>query len=119
MKTKDFTLEVAARIKWLRNIKGYASATVADAIETTPDNYLKIERGRNRLSLEDCDKIARFYGVSCDFIVRGNYQTNATMFAEETLKKASEMLADLSTFLCNSGERMAESAVKPLDNVPY
>lgn len=119
MQTRDFNLEVAARIKWLRKNTSMSQADVAEKIGIKQAGYGKIENGEVQLSSEYCVILAELFSVSCDFILRGNYEINATMFAEETLKKASEMLADLSTFLCNSGERMAESAVMPLDNVPY
>ena len=117
MKNSVFNVEVAMRVKWLRLRMGYTASFVADAIGLGISNYSKIENGSRGLTLENCDAISRFYGVSCDFIIRGTYEINAAMFAENNLKKASEILADLSTLLCNLGERMVELDVRPTEEV--
>lgn len=119
MKTKDFTREAAARIKLLREHAGLSQAECAKKLGIKPAGYSKIELGIQRLTGENCVLLADLFSVSCDFILRGNYEVNATMFAEETLKKASEMIADVSTLLLNSSERMVFTSVKPFDEVPY
>jgi transcriptional regulator with XRE-family HTH domain len=119
MKTKDFTREAAARIKLLREHAGLSQAECAKKLRIKQAGYSKIELGIQRLTGENCVHLADLFSVSCDFILRGNYEVNATMFAEETLKKASEMIADVSTLLFNSSERMVVTSVKPFYKVPY
>lgn len=117
MKNSVFNVEVAMRVKWLRLRMRYTAAFVADAIGLGISNYSKIENGSRGLTLENCDAISRFYGVSCDFIIRGTYEINAVMFAENNLKKANEMLADISALLCNVGDRMVELDVRSAEEV--
>lgn len=119
MKTKEFDSAISARIKWLREIKNYTQEELASVLSITTTAYGKIELGYNRLSLENCALLAKFYGTTCDFIINGTYETNAVMFLEANLKKASKMLADLDALLSNAADRAIELDVKPTEEVTY
>lgn len=117
MKNKDFNFEVAERLKWLRKNNSLSQATVAEALGLQPAAYSKIENATQGLTSANCVKLAMLFGVSCDFILRGNYEVNAIMFTEKNLQKASEMLADISALLCNTSFRMVETDVGSTEEV--
>ena len=57
------------RIKDLREDRDLTQAQIAAVIKTTQQQYSKIETGRADISGEKLILLARFYNVSCDYIL--------------------------------------------------
>jgi len=72
----SFTIheEIGMRLCELRERdkdKNLKQKDLADLLGITPAAYGKLELGTRRLSPEYCITLADFYGVSCDYILRG------------------------------------------------
>lgn len=64
------------RLKKHRIMRGYSQKQVAEAIHTEICTYGAIERGGNKLKVDDAINIAKFYGISLDDLVGfGDYDT--------------------------------------------
>ena len=57
------------RIKDLREDHDLSQAEIAKVIKTTQQQYSKIETGRSDISGEKLILLAKFYGVSVDYIL--------------------------------------------------
>ena len=72
MEDEAIKLEIATRIKRLREKKQETQSELAKAIHVTQDNISKIETAKISLTLENLLSIADHYHVSCDYICTGN-----------------------------------------------
>lgn len=63
--------EIGQRLKALRIADGLTQEDVAAAIHTSRANYTKMESGERDLKTEHCIALARFFDVSCDYILTG------------------------------------------------
>lgn len=72
MEDEAIKLEIARRIKKLREKKQETQSELAKAIHVTQDNISKIETAKISLTLENLLSIADHYHVSCDYICTGN-----------------------------------------------
>lgn len=57
------------RIKSLRVESNYTNEFIANYLEVTPEEYLKIESGQIRVKTIHLIKLARLYNTSIDYIV--------------------------------------------------
>ena len=57
------------RIRDLREDRDLTQAQIAKILKTTQQQYSKIETGRADISGEKLILLARFYNVSCDYIL--------------------------------------------------
>ena len=57
------------RIRDLREDRDLSQAQIAQVIQTTQQQYSKIETGRSDISGEKLKLLARFYNVSVDYIL--------------------------------------------------
>ena len=57
------------RIRDLREDRDLTQAQIAKILKTTKQQYSKIETGRADISGEKLILLARFYNVSCDYIL--------------------------------------------------
>lgn len=58
----------------LRNMKGMSQEQIAEIIGISRQSYAKWEAGETIPDIEKCDRLAKFYGITIDALVR---QTNA------------------------------------------
>lgn len=63
--------EIGERLCALRVAKNLTQEQVANAIHTGRANYAKMEAGERDLKTEHCIALASFFGVSCDYLLRG------------------------------------------------
>ncbi|MBO4953568.1 MAG: helix-turn-helix transcriptional regulator [Clostridia bacterium] len=57
------------RIKDLREEHNLNQAKIAEVIQTTQQQYSKIETGKSDISGEKLKRLAQFYNVSADYIL--------------------------------------------------
>ena len=57
------------RIKELREDRNFTQADIAKVLQTTQQQYSKIETGRSDISGEKLKLLAEFYNVSVDYIL--------------------------------------------------
>ncbi len=57
------------RIRELREDRDFTQAEIAEIIQTTQQQYSKIETGKSDISGEKLTLLARFYNVSSDYIL--------------------------------------------------
>ena len=119
VRNNDFNREIAERLKWLRKSNNLSQAAVANLLGVKPAAYSKIENCNSVLSVEGCVILAEHYGVTCDFILHGNYEINALFFTEHNLKRAQDMLVDLSALLSNVSAEMVMTYVSPSEVMRY
>lgn len=60
------------KIKELRTQKGLSQEQVAKAIGVSRPTYTAIEVGKQKLDLEEAQKLAKFFGIGVDELVSGN-----------------------------------------------
>ena len=63
--------EIGCRLKALRERKGETQKEISNVLNVTPAAYGKIEAGDRGLSSEYCIQLADYFGVTCDYILRG------------------------------------------------
>jgi transcriptional regulator with XRE-family HTH domain len=72
-------MELANRIRMIRESYGYTQADIAYKINITPQAYSKIERRASKTKIETLDKIATSLSVSLTFLIdvsNPNYMEN-------------------------------------------
>lgn len=87
---------IGLRIKALREEKKLKQKDMAQALSMSLSAYSKIENGERGLSSENCIDIANFFGVSCDYILRGIVAENVdicikTGLEQETIECLTQM----------------------------
>jgi len=63
--------EIGTRLRLLRKGKMLRQSDVADALHISRANYAKMESGELDLRTGYCILLAEYYGVTCDYILRG------------------------------------------------
>ena len=61
---------LADNLVFLRNIKGLTQEQIAEVIGISRQSYSKWEQGETFPDIDKCDKLAKFYGVTIDSLVR-------------------------------------------------
>ena len=64
------------RLRILREKFGYTQSDIAKALKTTQSYYAQYENNRRQITLERAAELARFYGVSLDYIAGLNDNIN-------------------------------------------
>lgn len=62
-------MEIADKIKALREDKDLTQQDIADILETTRQQVYKYENGLQEMTVGRLAKLCRFYGVSADYIL--------------------------------------------------
>lgn len=74
MKKNEQYLNVASKIKKIREIKGFSQDYVATKLEVTQNTYSKIERGETSLTIEKLSAICKVLEI--DFNTLFNFDEN-------------------------------------------
>lgn len=64
------------RLRILREKFGYTQSDIAEVLKTTQSYYAQYENNRRQMTLERAAELARFYGVSLDYIAGLNDNIN-------------------------------------------
>ena len=71
----DKIMGINEKIKELRNESGYTQKEISEKLNITERQYINIESGKSKPSLDTIIKIANIYNISIDYIVeRTNYR---------------------------------------------
>lgn len=62
-------MEIAEKIKSLREDKDLTQQDIADILDTTRQQVYKYENGLQEMKVSRLAKLCRFYGVSADYIL--------------------------------------------------
>ena len=62
-------MEIAEKIKSLREDKDLTQQDIADILDTTRQQVYKYENGLQEVTVGRLAKLCRFYGVSADYIL--------------------------------------------------
>jgi hypothetical protein len=62
-------MEIAEKIKSLREDKDLTQQDIADILDTTRQQVYKYENGLQEMTVSRLAKLCRFYGVSADYIL--------------------------------------------------
>ncbi|EEY79367.1 MULTISPECIES: helix-turn-helix transcriptional regulator [Streptococcus] len=57
------------RLKKLRKEKGLTQADLAKVLNTNQSRYGKYENGKTNLSIENAKKVAKYFGVTIDYLL--------------------------------------------------
>lgn len=57
------------RLRTLRNDRGISQRDLAELLHVSPQTYSRYECGQRKLTLQAAYTLARFYGVSIDYLV--------------------------------------------------
>ena len=88
-------MTIGKKITWLRQKNGISQEELADRLEVSRQSVSKWEQGNSTPDIDNIGKLAEFYGVSIDSLVKGEAQEeaeNATAESEE--EKAVNELID-------------------------
>lgn len=84
---------ICGRIKQLRIDRGEKQEAVANSLNVARSTYAKLEGGRNKFSLDMIVRLANYFNVDCDFILRGHVSAHSEVCKETGLSgKAVEHL---------------------------
>ena len=72
---------------YLRNIKGLSQEQVAEAVGISRQSYSKWEQGDTFPDIDKCDKLAKFYGVTIDSLIRSDEKIGKTKIAPAPIGK--------------------------------
>ncbi len=90
---------IGERVKTLRKSKGLSQEKIAEEAGIDNEKAIsKIERGNQRLSIEQLVGIARFCGVTTDWILFGKEAASDTE-VKEKLSEVMELLSNLKKSL--------------------
>ena len=81
--------EIGRRIRDLRINKGVTQNEIANILGMKSAGYSKLESGGCALGYEHCITLADFYGVTCDYILRGINAENVDIYKKTNLSQAS------------------------------
>ena len=71
----------------LRNIKGLTQEQVAEVIGISRQSYSKWEQGETYPDIDKCDKLAKYYGVTIDSLVRQDNKVDDIKIAPAPIGK--------------------------------
>jgi transcriptional regulator with XRE-family HTH domain len=90
-------MNVAENIKKIREDKGLMQKEVYNEIGLKPAHYNKLEKGLVEPSLDILDKLASFYGVTIDELVRySNATPKAVTVEDKTASEQVRLIAQLN-----------------------
>lgn len=75
--------DAARRLKAVRESEGLTKAEFADMLGVDRSTYIKIEDGAREIRVPMALRLAELFGISLDFLYRGNI---ATLSAEQAAK---------------------------------
>lgn len=79
--------EIGCRLKKLREENGKTQKEISNVLNVTPAAYGKIEAGDRGLSSEYCIQLADYFGVTCDYILRGVSSENIDICSRTGLEQ--------------------------------
>lgn len=92
-------LQICGRIKQLRLDRGEKQETVAKALGIERTTYTKYEVGTSKFSTDMIVRLANYYEVDCDFILRGHTSAHSNIYQETGLSEKA--IAALKTMVPN------------------
>lgn len=81
--------QIGRRVKELREAKKTKQKEVADILEISVSAYAKLESGDRGLTSENCIALADYFGVTCDYILRGISAEYVDVYSGTGLEPAS------------------------------
>lgn len=82
------------RLKELRQQKNLTQSKVADSLEVTQQSYARWENGKVTPTPEKLSKIAKFYGVTMDYLLEGQKDDIDLSNVEVLFRMTSDGLTD-------------------------
>lgn len=79
--------EIGCRLKMLREEKRKTQKEISKVLNVTPAAYGKIEAGDRGLGSEYCIQLADYFGVTCDYILRGVSSENIDICSRTGLRQ--------------------------------
>jgi len=67
--------QIGERIRECRKLKSMSQSELAEAIGVSDNTISNMETGNNNVKLENIEKVADFFKVSLDYLVKGVGQT--------------------------------------------
>lgn len=85
----DVGRQFAARVREIRQARGWSQEKLADALRIHQTNYAKLERGQRKITLDEAAEIARMLGQPIDLLIADPRATEAERQLREALFVAS------------------------------
>lgn len=82
------------RLKELRQQKNLTQAKVADSLGITQQSYARWENGKVTPTPEKLSKIAKFYGVTTDYLLEGKKDDVDSLTVDAIFRMASDGLTE-------------------------
>ena len=82
------------RLKELRQQKNLTQARVADSLSITQQSYARWENGKVTPTPEKLSKIAKFYGVTTDYLLEGKKDDVDSSTVDAIFRMASDGLTE-------------------------
>lgn len=95
--------EMGDRIRECRKQKNLSQAELAEVIGVSDNTISNMETGSNNIKLENIEKLAEFFKVSLDYLVKGVGQTPAddafvNRYLQLPLEDKKKLLTVMNTF---------------------
>lgn len=115
--------ETGQRLRKLREKKDVSQDDVAAALHTSRTNYTKMEAGERDLKTTHCKALADYFGVTCDYLIRGVEADNVNAhntygLSEDALNFLKEEQKEMRKRKERRTERLATMTEDQRQNVP-
>lgn len=115
---KSINVRVGLNIHAAREAAGYTQEALSELLGITPNHLSAIERGLSGASLEMIEKLCSLFGISADYLIFGERQTEAfetrlaaqlVMVKEEYRPQVQKVLSALLEILLKQGSKEPNS----------
>lgn len=104
----SLNIEIGTRLKFLREKIGKTQKDIAGVLGVTPAAYGKIEAGDRGLSSEYCIQLADYFGVTCDFLLRGISAENVDICARTGLDQKTISVLENSRLQLEKSDELVQ-----------
>ena len=106
-------LEIAARIREMREIMGYATYEMADKVGVTEEVYLSYERGAEDMPFSFIHKCAQIFGIDLTDLLEGNNQARLSTYTITRRGKGQRTAKEDGIDISNLAPKFRDKIAEP------
>lgn len=93
-------------LKQYRELLKYKQVDVAESLQLSQSSYSQIENGLSTTSLENYDKIAKFYGIDIDYVMSNEIPVFIYVFNKGKSLNDDKIKAEIEKLLEDISEKI-------------
>jgi transcriptional regulator with XRE-family HTH domain len=93
-------------LKQYRELLKYKQVDVAESVQLSQSSYSQIENGLSSTSLENYDKIAKFYGIDIDYVMSNEIPVFIYVFNKGKTLSDSQIKREIEDVLSEISEKI-------------